>query len=69
MHCTNANNEKSCEPFGQLADIAMLRAMAENFLDVLNEVEPAEPRIWKRPLVKRNKTGEEKTHYSWYWSA
>jgi hypothetical protein len=55
-------------PPDQLADIAMLIAMAENFLDILEEAEPTEPRICKRPLIKRNKAGEEKTYYHWYCS-
>jgi hypothetical protein len=54
---------------GLLADIATLMAMAENFLDILERgVEPGDPRVWKRPLIKRNKKGEEKTYYRWYCS-
>jgi hypothetical protein len=54
---------------GLLVDIATLTAMAENFLDLLEqEVGPEDPRIWKRPLIKLNKSGEEKTYYRWYCS-
>ena len=55
-------------PPGQLADIAILIAMAEDILDVLERSEPNELRIWKRALIKRNKAGEEKTYYRWYCS-
>jgi hypothetical protein len=52
-----------------LVDIATLKAMAENFLDILEQgVGPEDPRVWKRPLVKWNKKGEEKTYYRWYCS-
>jgi hypothetical protein len=60
--------KKTVNPPGRLADIATLMAIAENFLDILKEAEPEEPRIWKRPLIKRNKTGEQKTYYRWYCS-
>jgi hypothetical protein len=57
-------------PPGLLVDIAMLKAMAENFLDILEEQGegPENPRVWKRPLIKRNKKGEDKTYYRWYCS-
>jgi len=60
--------KKTVNPPGQLADIATLMAMAENFLDILKEAEPEDPRIWKQPLIKRNKIGEEKAYYRWYCS-
>jgi hypothetical protein len=60
--------KKTVSPPGFLVDIATLRAMAENILDVLESAEPDEPRIWKRALIKRNKAGEEKTYYRWYCS-
>jgi hypothetical protein len=52
--------KKTLSPPGLLADIATLIAMVENVLDVLESVEPDEPRIWKRALIKRNKAGEKK---------
>lgn len=56
-------------PPGLFVDIATLEAMAENYLDLLEHVVGAEePRVWKRPLIKRNKKGEEKTYYRWYCS-
>jgi hypothetical protein len=60
--------KKIVSPPGLLADIATLKAIAENILDVLKSAEPDEPRIWKRTLTKRNKAGEEKTYYRWYCS-
>jgi hypothetical protein len=54
---------------GLLVDIATLEAMAENYLDLLEHgVGAEEPRVWKRPRIKRNKKGEEKTYYRWYCS-
>jgi hypothetical protein len=52
-----------------LTEIATLKAIAENFLDILeaHEIGPEDPRVWKRPLVKQNKKGEEKI-YRWYRS-
>jgi hypothetical protein len=56
-------------PPGLLVDIATLEAMAENFLDLLEQgAGPEDPRVWKRPLVNRNKKGDEKTYYRWYCS-
>jgi len=60
--------KKIVSPPGLLVDIATLKAIAENILDVLESAEPDEPRIWKRALTKRNKAGEEKTYYLWYCS-
>ena len=37
-------------PPGQLADIAILIAMAEDILDVLERSEPNELRIWKQAI-------------------
>ncbi|MCJ7445037.1 MAG: hypothetical protein MUO26_11025 [Methanotrichaceae archaeon] len=52
-----------------MVDIATLAAMAENFLDLLEQgVGPEDPRVWKRSLIKRNTKGEEKTYYRWYCS-
>jgi hypothetical protein len=52
-----------------LVDIATLKAMAENFLDLLEQgARPENPRVWKRPVIKRNKKGEEKIYYRWYCS-
>jgi len=54
---------------GLLVDIATLKAMAENYLDLLEQGVGQEPPIvWKRPLIKRNKNGVEKTYYRWYCS-
>jgi hypothetical protein len=54
---------------GLLVDIATLRAMAENFLNILEKTEGSEdPRVWKRPRIKRNKKGEETIYYRWYCS-
>ena len=56
-------------PPGLFVDIATLEAMAENYLDLLeHEVGAEAPRVWKRPLIKRNKKGEEKIYYRWYCS-
>jgi hypothetical protein len=56
-------------PPGLLIDIATLMAMAENFLDLLEQgVGPEDLRVWKRPLIMRNKKCEEKTYYRWYCS-
>jgi hypothetical protein len=50
-------------------DIATLKATAENLVDILEqEAGPEDPRVWKRPLIKRNKKGEVKTYYRWYCS-
>jgi len=54
---------------GLLIDTATLMAIAEKFLDLLEQgVGLEDPRVWKRPLIKRNKKGEEKTYYRWYCS-
>jgi len=54
---------------GLLVDIATLVAIAENSLDLLEpRVGPEDPGVRKRPLIKRNKKGEEKTYYRWYCS-
>jgi hypothetical protein len=59
----------ACSQPGLLVDIATLRAMAENLLDILEQAErPEDPRVWKRPRIKRNKNGEEKIYYRWYCS-
>lgn len=57
-------------PPGFLTDIATLMSMAGNFLDILEEhrLGPEDPRVWKRPLIKQNKKGEEKIYYRWYCS-
>jgi hypothetical protein len=55
---------------GLLSEIATLKAIAENFLDILeaHEIGPEDPRVWKRPLFKQNKKGEERIYYRWYCS-
>lgn len=60
--------KKTESPPDLLADIATLMAMAENILDISEETESEDPRIWKLPLINRNKRGEEKTYYRWYCS-
>ena len=56
-------------PPGLLADVATLMAMAENFLDALEDETGQEiPRVWKRPRTELNKKGEAKTYYRWYCS-
>jgi hypothetical protein len=47
----------------------MLTAMAENALETMKqEAGPEDPIIRKRPLIKRNKNGEEMIYYRWYGS-